>query len=74
MHTASTVLSYGNYLDPWNGPNLLFFAAFPMLAAAFTLWLLREHDVIASVDAFRDRLHDSSSDEQQLASSVRVAA
>ena len=69
MHAASTVLSYGNYLDPWNGPNLLFFAAFPMMAAAFTLWLLREHDVIASVDALRGRKDNATVDEQrQLAS------
>ena len=53
MHSVSTVSSYGRYLDPWETPNLLFFAAFPMLAAIAALWLLRDHDTILSVDAWR---------------------
>lgn len=53
MHAGSTAASYGNYLDPWTTPNLLFFAAFPMLSATIALWLLRDQDIIASFDARR---------------------
>jgi len=53
MHAVSTLMSYEKYLDPWTSPNLLFFAAFPMLAACAALWLLRRHDTMASVDARR---------------------
>lgn len=44
MHLVSTVSSYERYLDPWTAPNLLFFAAFPMLAAIAALYLLRNED------------------------------
>jgi hypothetical protein len=42
LHAISTVSSYRQYLDPFN--NLLFFAAWPMLAACFTLYWLRDFD------------------------------
>lgn len=42
LHGVSTVASFRQYLDPFN--NLLFFAAWPMLAACLTLYLLREYD------------------------------
>jgi putative oxidoreductase len=42
LHGISTFSSYRQYLDPFN--NLLFFAAWPMLAACFALYLLRELD------------------------------
>jgi hypothetical protein len=35
LHGVSTLSSYRQYLDPFN--NLLFFAAWPMLAACFAL-------------------------------------
>lgn len=44
IHTISTIISYPRYLDPWAGSNLLFFAAFPMLAACIVLWVLRSQD------------------------------
>jgi hypothetical protein len=44
LHAVSTLSSYAQYLDPWEPYNLLFFAAWPMLAACFTLYLLRNHD------------------------------
>lgn len=50
MHAASTFSSYKQYLDPFTSPNLLFFAAWPMLAACFALYYLREHDVLAVFD------------------------
>lgn len=43
IHGASTLISYERYLDPWTGANLLFFAAWPMLAAV-VLFILREYD------------------------------
>ena len=44
LHAVSTLSSFKQYLTPFDGPNLLFFAAWPMLAACFALFLLREHD------------------------------
>lgn len=42
LHGISTLSSYRQYLDPFD--NLLFFAAWPMLAACFALYLLRDLD------------------------------
>jgi putative oxidoreductase len=46
MHAVSTLASYKQYLNPFQPPNLLFFAAIPMLAACFTLYYLRDADVL----------------------------
>lgn len=54
LHGFSTFSAYKQYLDPWTSPHLLFFAAFPMLAACITLLLLRDFDQF-SVDGFRKR-------------------
>lgn len=43
FHTGSTLSSFSKYLDPLN--NLLFFTAWPMLAACFMLYLLRDQDI-----------------------------
>ncbi|KIP75805.1 membrane protein [Vibrio harveyi] len=43
LHAGSTFSSFAKYLNPFN--NLLFFAAWPMLAACFALYLLRDHDI-----------------------------
>lgn len=48
-HGVSTFSAWQKYLDPYTGPNLLFFAALPMLAACITLFLLRERDRLLSV-------------------------
>ncbi len=48
LHAGSTLASFGKYMDPFN--NLLFFAAWPMLAACFALFLLREHDNLLAVN------------------------
>jgi hypothetical protein len=48
LHTGSTLSSFSLYLDPFK--NLLFFAAWPMLAACLFLYLLREYD---SYDIYR---------------------
>lgn len=42
IHTVSTFVSFKLYLDPFN--NLLFFAAWPMLAACITLYVMRDED------------------------------
>ncbi|MEN8107500.1 MAG: hypothetical protein ABFS22_05780 [Pseudomonadota bacterium] len=49
LHTVSTLSSFNQYLAPFDGPNLLFFAAWPMLAACFTLFLLRDQDKMMSL-------------------------
>ena len=49
LHAVSTLSSFNQYLAPFEGPNLLFFAAWPMLAACFTLFLLRDQDKMLSV-------------------------
>ena len=49
LHTVSTLSSFKQYLAPFDGPNLLFFAAWPMLAACFALFLLRDQDRKLSV-------------------------
>lgn len=49
MHAVSTLSSWKMYLAPFaEGPNLLFFAAWPMLAACVALFLLRDHDTLYS--------------------------
>ena len=47
LHGVSTLSSFGQYLQPWD--HLLFFAAWPMLAACVALYLLRDHDRLATV-------------------------
>lgn len=42
MHGLTTLSSYNQYLDGFN--HLLFFAAWPMWAACFALYLLRDED------------------------------
>jgi putative oxidoreductase len=51
LHAVSTFSSLGRYLDPWK--NLLFFAAWPMLAACITLYLLRDDDTLYAVETKR---------------------
>lgn len=46
MHGASTLVSFPKYLDPLAVPNILFFAAWPMLAACFGLFYLRDLDTL----------------------------
>ncbi len=51
LHAISTFSSYKQYLAPYDGPNILFFAAWPMLAACLTLYLLRDRDVMLTLSA-----------------------
>ena len=49
LHLISTLSTIPNMLDPWKTPNLLFYAAIPMLSGIFTLWLLRREDVLMTI-------------------------
>lgn len=51
FHAISTLSSFKIYLSPFEGPGLLFFAAWPMLAACITLFLLRDYDTKMSIKA-----------------------
>jgi len=53
IHAVATLSSWAQYLAPYDGANILFFAAWPMLAACLALYLLRNYDEIASIDAYR---------------------
>lgn len=44
LHGVSTLSAYQQYLHPFESNNLLFFAAWPMLAACFALYALRDMD------------------------------
>ncbi len=50
MHAVSTLSSYHQYLNPYEGVHLLFFAAWPMLAACYALYLLRRSDTMLSLN------------------------
>lgn len=48
MHAVSTLSSFSVYLQPFEAANILFFAAWPMLAAIAALYNLREQDTLLS--------------------------
>ncbi|WP_017324271.1 DoxX family membrane protein [Synechococcus sp. PCC 7336] len=49
MHSVSTLSSYKQYLAPYESVNILFFAAWPMLAACIALYMLRDFDTRWSI-------------------------
>jgi len=49
LHAVSTLSAFKYYLSPFESPHLLFFAAWPMLAACVALFLLRDEDVLLTV-------------------------
>ncbi len=53
MHAASTLVSFPRYLDPFTAPNILFFASWPMLAACFGVFYLRDLDTLWTVGKAR---------------------
>lgn len=55
LHAISTLSSFKQYLAPYEGGNLLFFAAWPMLAACVALYLLRREDVLWTASSGRQR-------------------
>jgi len=44
LHAGSTFATWRQYLVPYEDINILFFAAWPMLAACLALFLLRDQD------------------------------
>ncbi|MEG3190942.1 MauE/DoxX family redox-associated membrane protein [Lysobacter sp. D1-1-M9] len=44
LHGVSTFSTWSHYFEPFEGSNLMFFAAWPMLAACAALYLLRDSD------------------------------
>lgn len=52
LHAASTFAAWSQYLHPYTGENLMFFAAWPMLAACIALYLLRDSDIL-TLDGWR---------------------
>ncbi len=46
FHGISTLTCFKQYISPFEGPNLLFYAAWPMLAACFALYHLRDLDTL----------------------------
>ncbi|MFU8817812.1 MAG: hypothetical protein ACNA7W_20895 [Pseudomonadales bacterium] len=53
LHGISTLASWQQYLNPFE--NLLFFAAWPMLAACFALYVLRDGDTLWTVRLGEER-------------------
>lgn len=53
IHTISTFSAYKQYMAPFD--NLLFFAAWPMLAACLTLYWLRDWDTLLTFPAKQNR-------------------
>ncbi len=51
LHAISTLSSYAQYLEPFD--HLLFFAAWPMLAACFALYYLRDQDTLLTWQTIR---------------------
>lgn len=49
LHGVSSFSTWQMYLDPWGPRNLLFFAAWPMLAATIALFLLKEEDKLFTI-------------------------
>ena len=47
FHGVSTFSSYAKYFDPWK--SLLFFAAWPMLAAIYALYIMRDEDTLLTI-------------------------
>lgn len=49
MHTASTLVSFPKYIAPFESANILFYASWPMLAACFALYYLRDLDTRGTI-------------------------
>jgi len=49
FHAISTFSTFPQYLQPFEGVNILFFAAWPMLAACLLLFVFRNHDTLCSI-------------------------
>ena len=59
LHAISTLSSFKQYLNPYEGPNILFFAAWPMLAACIALYVLRDEDKLLSFGKQQERKEET---------------
>ncbi len=57
MHAVSTLSTWREYLSPYEGSNLLLFAAWPALGACLALFLLRDYDQVLSIGRPRALAH-----------------
>jgi len=53
LHGISTIMAYRQYFAPFEGGNILFFAAWPMLAACYALYVLRDQDTMWVIEKQR---------------------
>ena len=51
LHAVSTLMPMANYFSPWQGANILFFAAWPMLAAELAWGHSTMKQVVKSMEA-----------------------
>ena len=49
MHAVSTFASWERYLAPFDRPNILFFAAIPVLGALVALFIMRKRDTLLTI-------------------------
>lgn len=49
MHAGSTLSTWQQLIDPYSGPNHLFWAAVPALGALIALFILRDEDRLFTV-------------------------
>ena len=49
LHAISTLAAFAKYAAPFEAHNLLYFAAWPMLAACFALYVLRDADTLWTI-------------------------
>lgn len=49
IHGLSTLSTYGRLLDPYSGPNHLFWAAVPALGALIALFIMRNEDTMLTL-------------------------
>ncbi|MDT8320552.1 MAG: hypothetical protein RQ826_08495 [Xanthomonadales bacterium] len=50
IHAISTLSTWQQLINPFEGPNLLFYAGIPMLAACWALYSLRDLDTRLTID------------------------
>ncbi len=53
LHLISTLSLFPQYLEPFQADNELLFAAWPMLAACYALWALRDYDTLYVMETRR---------------------
>lgn len=63
LHAVSTLSSWRQYLG---FDNLLFFAAWPMLAACWTLFVMREEDTLWTITIHKNRNNNNAGQSETL--------